>query len=94
MSDSFIGRQLHKFMKSQMAQMIQGEEDTPIALLMEAMLNEMPLRGLLMMGDGPLTREMLEALLLLINGKFFRGAGALIRAILAREPLRVDRTRS
>jgi hypothetical protein len=39
---------------------------------------------MLMSGGGPLNREILEALLLLINGKFFRGTGALIRAILSR----------
>jgi beta-glucosidase len=81
MSDSFIGRQLHNVMKSQMAKMIQSQEDTPLALLLEAVMHEMPLRGMLMTGDGPLTREMLDALLIMTNGKFLKGAGALIRAI-------------
>jgi beta-glucosidase len=81
MNGSFIGRQLYNMMRSQMAKVVQGQEDTPMALLMEAALHEMPLRGMLMLGnDGPLTREMLDALLIMINGKFFKGAGALIRA--------------
>jgi beta-glucosidase len=84
MTDSFVGRQLYRMMRSQMAKMLQGKEDTPIGLLMEAMGREMPLRGMLMSGDGPFSREMLEALLQMINGRFLRGAGALIRAILAR----------
>jgi beta-glucosidase len=81
MNGSLIGRLLHSAMKSQMARMIDGQEGTPTALLMEAMTDEMPLRGMLMMGGGPFTREMLDALLVMINGQFFRGAGALIRAI-------------
>jgi beta-glucosidase len=81
MSDSFIGRQLHKVMKSQMAKMFQGQEDTPMALLLEAMLEEMPLRGFLMMSDGRLTRDVLEALVLLINGRLFMGVSALLRTI-------------
>lgn len=81
MNGSFIGQQLYKMMKSQMAKMIQGQEDTPLGLLMEAVTHEMPLRGMLMMGDDNLTRETLDALLIMINGKFLKGAGALMRAI-------------
>ncbi|MCK4726308.1 MAG: hypothetical protein KAT29_10910, partial [Anaerolineales bacterium] len=81
MSDSFIGRQLYSYIGKQMAKMIEGQEDTPTALLMESMAREMPLRGMLMAGDGSVTREMLDALLLLLNGNFFKGAWALIKAI-------------
>jgi beta-glucosidase len=81
MRDSFIGRQLYSYIGKQMAKMIQGEEDTPTALLMESMAREMPLRGILMAGDGSITREMLDALLLLLNGNFFKGARGLIKAI-------------
>jgi beta-glucosidase len=84
MDDSFIGRQLYKLVKSQMVKMLEGHEGSPMALLMEAMSKEMPLRGMLMSREGPFTRETLEALLHVINGKFFRGAGALIRAIVSR----------
>jgi len=84
MGDSFIARQLQRMIKKQMAKMIEGMEDTPVALLMEAMAKEMPLRSMLMLGGGSLTREMLDALLVMINGKFFRGAGALIKAARAR----------
>ena len=78
MQDSFIGRQLYGMLSKQMSKMIVGQEDTPIALLMNAMMKEMPLRSMLMFGDGPLNRGMLEGLLMMINGKFFKGAGALI----------------
>jgi beta-glucosidase len=79
MTDSFIGLLLGNTMQKQMQRMVQGQEDTPIGLLMEAMAREMPLRTMLMTG-GRISREMLEALLLLINGKFFKGLGALVKA--------------
>ena len=74
MKDSFIGRQLHNFMGKQMAEMVKGQEDTPIALLMEGMAREAPLRTLLMAGNDQITRGMLDALLVMINGRFFQGA--------------------
>jgi beta-glucosidase len=81
MTDSFIARQLYGLVKKQMGQMLQGQEDTVIALLMEAMMREIPLRSMLMMGEGPLNREMLEGLLTIINGKFFKGLGTLIKGM-------------
>ena len=64
--------------------MLQGEEDTPTALLMEAVAREMPLRGMLMSGDGSITRDMLDALLVMINGRTLKGLFALIGAIRRR----------
>ena len=80
MTESLIARLLYSFLKKQMRKMFEGQEDTPFGLLMEAMSREMPLRSMLMLGDGSLTREMVEALLTMINGEFFKGAGAFIRA--------------
>jgi beta-glucosidase len=80
MNDSFIARQLYSVMRRQIAKMIAGQEGTPTALLMEAMVREMPMRSLLMMGDGPFTRETLDALLLMINGKILRGLTSFIGA--------------
>jgi beta-glucosidase len=80
MSDSFIGRQLFKTMEKQIYKMIQGQEDTPTGLLLQTMLHEMPLRGMLMMGDGSLNRGMLEALVMMINGQFLKGLVAFLKA--------------
>ncbi|MCD4673902.1 MAG: glycoside hydrolase family 3 C-terminal domain-containing protein, partial [Anaerolineaceae bacterium] len=76
LSGSFIGRQLFGVMKKQVSKMIAGQEDTPTAMLMEAMIHDMPLRGMLMMGEGPLNREMLDALVIIMNGRFFKGFGS------------------
>jgi len=85
MHDSFIGRQFYKMMQAQMAKMTQGQEDTPIALLMEAMMHEMPLRSMLMSEDSPFDREILEALLVMINGQFFKGLFALLKAVMSKK---------
>jgi beta-glucosidase len=82
MSESFIGRQLYSFMEGQIAKMIEGQEGTPTAYLMQAMVREMPLRSMLMMGEGPFNREMLNALLTMINGHFFKGLFSFIKAAI------------
>lgn len=81
LGDTFIGRQLMNVTRQQISKMIAGLEDTPTALLMHAMIKEMPLRGMLVFGGGVLNRAMLEALLVMINGKFLEGLAALLRAI-------------
>jgi len=82
MRDSFVGRLLGGYMKRQVNALIKGgDEDSPTALLLEAIVREAPLRTMLMTGDGVVSREMLDALLIMINGKFFVGLGALIKAL-------------
>lgn len=66
-------------MQKQIRQMIQGQEDTPNGLFMQVMVKEMPLRSILMMSGGPLDRRKLEALLMMINGQFFKGLGAILK---------------
>jgi beta-glucosidase len=85
MRESFIGRQLYSFMEGQIAKMIEGQEGTPTAYLMQAMVREMPLRSMLMMGEGPFNREMLIALLTMINGQFFKGLFSFIKAAIQKK---------
>jgi hypothetical protein len=59
----------------------ENDEDGPTALLLSAIVKEAPLKTMLMSSDGVLTREMLDALLIMINGKFFKGLPGLLRAI-------------
>ena len=80
MGSSITGRFLNRFMKSQIAKIMEGQEDTPTAYLMEAMVGELPLRSMAMFGEGLVSREMLNALLIMINGQFFRGLLALFKA--------------
>ena len=81
---SFVGNQLNKIMKSQVDEMIEGDKDSPTAMLMHTAAKEGPLRFLMTMGDGTLTRGMLNALLLILNGKIFRGVWSLIKAMLSK----------
>jgi len=84
LEDSVIGRIFLNMMMKQVKEMVEGEEDTPTALLMEAMVTELPLRGILMLGDGAINRGMLESLLVMINGRFFKGIAGLIKAARAK----------
>ena len=79
LTGSFIGRQLYKMMGNAIGKMIQGQEDTPTGALMRAMVQEMPMRSMLMT-PGPLDRPKLEALLLMMNGHFFKGLSGLLKA--------------
>ena len=77
MKGSFIGRRLHKTVSEQLHKMVAGQEDTPTGLLMLAMVDEMPLRAMMLFGG--LGRSQLEALLALINGRVLKGLAALLR---------------
>jgi beta-glucosidase len=79
MSSSFIARQLYKMIYYQIAKMIRDKEDTPMGALMGTMVQEMPMRSMLMAG-GPLNRPKIEALLLMMNGHFFKGLTAFIKS--------------
>ena len=79
MRHSFIGRVLHKRMSKQVQEMVSADPDSPNALMMKSMINEMPLRTLLMF-SGDLNRGMLEGLLMMINGKFFKGMAILLKS--------------
>ena len=85
MQDSFIGRLLGNFMQKQVQKMIkEGEEDNPSAILFLAMAQQAPLRLMLMTGGGAVTRDMLEALLIMSNGKFVKGLWPLLKAMRKR----------
>jgi len=79
MQHSFIGRMLHKRMNKQMQEMFGSDPDSPNARMMMAAVKETPLRFLLMFG-GDLNRGMVEGMLMMINGKFFKGLSALLKS--------------
>lgn len=75
---SFVGRQLQKMVEKQLTAIIGEEADSPNALMIQAMVSEAPLRSLLMMGGDQINRGMLDGLLLMINGRFFKGLAQLL----------------
>ena len=81
MSGSFIGRQLLKMMEKQIANMVKDDPDSATALMMRSMVNGIPLRAILMMGGDNLNREMLDGLLVMLNGNSTKGLIALLKAV-------------
>ncbi|MBL8968872.1 MAG: hypothetical protein JNG85_17850, partial [Spirochaetaceae bacterium] len=52
-----------------------------VLLMIERSLKEMPLRGLVLLGGGQLSFGLVAALLVMLNGRFFKGLGALLHAL-------------
>lgn len=78
MKNSFIGRQLGRLIRKQVQQMTAAAPESPNARMIEAVLEEAPLRTL-MIFDDRLNRGMIAGLLRMINGKFFPGLLLLLR---------------
>ncbi len=78
MSGSLIGRQLYRWLRGQVDEMV-GGEDTLMGAVVHATIKDMPLRNLMMFG-GPFNLPRVEALLMMINGRVLKGGWALIRA--------------
>ena len=81
MDDSWIGRALFWLLKKIQTRMLQGQEDSVTSLIWRAGLQAAPMRAILLLDNASLTRESLEALLVMINGNLIKGLGALIKAI-------------
>jgi beta-glucosidase len=79
MQGSFVGRQLRSYMQRELTTLV-DEADETNALLLQAMAREAPLRLMLMAGDERLSRDMLEGLLLMINGRYLKGVLALVKS--------------
>jgi len=86
MSDTFLARQLLGMMNAQVKKIYKSTngEENPMLGMVEKMLKEMPLRSLLMMSSGELKRGTLDALLMMINGKGYKGFFALLKFLTAK----------
>ena len=87
MRDSLVGRWLERMIRRNMEQMMAGMEESPTTMLFTAMMRDAPLRLLLMVSQGAFSRDMLAAILLLINRKPLRGLVALVKALWSRRPV-------
>lgn len=79
MKSTLVGAYLFRSFEKGMQKMNGPEQDTPTSKMMNAMLQEMPLRTALMMGGG-VSRGKLLALVTMMNGRFFRGLRDFLRA--------------
>ena len=71
-STTFIGRQVQNQIKKSFIKMF-GEADENTMLMVNSMVNEIPLRSLVLMGGDDFTENKLKGLLLMLNGNFFKG---------------------
>jgi beta-glucosidase len=76
MGDSFIGKQLYKFARDQAAKTVSDTGSPILGLIIGVSIQEMPLRGF----ADALGHAKVEALLLMINGHFFKGLLALLKS--------------
>lgn len=79
MRHTLVGGYLFRVFSKSIQQMLGTEQDSPTGKLMNAMLREMPLRSALMMAGG-ISREKLLALVTMMNGSFFKGLIAFLKA--------------
>ena len=78
MHDSWLARLLHRQMYAQIRKMSGHDPESPTAIMFESMAKEMPMRSLLMLGNGVFTVPMLESIMMMINGYYWKGLRALI----------------
>jgi hypothetical protein len=79
MRHTLVGGYLFRVFSKSIQQMLGTEQDSPTGKQMNAMLREMPLRSALMMAGG-ISREKLLALVTMMNGSFFKGLIAFLKA--------------
>jgi beta-glucosidase len=78
MRDSWLARLLHSQLYAQTRKMSGHDPESPTAIMFESMAKEMPMRSLLMLGGGVFSLPMLDAIMLMINGYYWKGLRALI----------------
>lgn len=80
MHDSWLARLLHSQLHAQTRKMSGHDPESPTAIMFESMAKEMPMRSLLMLGNGMFSLPLLDAIMLMINGYYWKGLRALIAA--------------
>ncbi len=80
MQHAFAARRLYKTLSKQVQEMISDDPESPHAKMIAAMMADAPLRTLMLLASDRLNRATAEALLLLINRRFFKGLAAILRA--------------
>jgi beta-glucosidase len=79
MTDTICGRMLYKLIQRKIDKMTEGgNHDEPISIMMKRVGQELPLRGMIMMNSEKLTYGMLDGVLMMINGRAWRGVRKLL----------------
>lgn len=77
-TDTKFGRRMYKMAKKQVGK-VMGDSGEDIQRMAEAMIDDMPLRMLYMLGGGKMTPRRMDGLLTMINGQFFKGLGMMLK---------------
>ncbi len=80
-SHTFIGAILNKLIHSGLKRAMNAEETETLVAQSQKMVDEMPLRQLVMVTQGKVSHRKLQILLLFINGKWFAGVARIIRTL-------------
>jgi beta-glucosidase len=80
LSGSLVGRWLASYLRGQVENLVETDPDSPSALMMRSMVQSMPLRSIGIMSGGAVPRAVLEGVLTMVNGSFFKGLIAAIKA--------------
>ena len=77
MRDTIAGRLLYKVIQRKIDRMTGGNDDEPMSIMVKRIGEELPLRGM-MMSSAKVTHGMLDGVLMMINGRAWRGMRKLL----------------
>lgn len=77
-STTWAGRLMKKQINKEMAKAYENAGSENEALMMKAMINDLPLRSIALFSDGKVGFDMIEALILVMNGHLLKGIKKLI----------------
>ncbi len=79
-SGTFIGRKLNKIIRKIMRKTVGSDNSPSMERMAEAMIRHLPVRLLAIFSRGKVTHKVVDALVLMINGKYLKGLVKLIKA--------------
>jgi beta-glucosidase len=82
LKNNFIGRRLYNQIQDGMSKMLGAENNEANRRMMEKMLDDMPLRNLMMFSGGRLSNNLVNALLLMMNRKYIPGVFKLASVLI------------
>jgi beta-glucosidase len=83
MKHTFVGGRLYAMVLSNISKMF-GEDET-MRIMAVKMVGDLPLRNMVMMSNGQFSQSMVDAILMMVNGKFFTGLYALVKEMLSKK---------
>ena len=79
---TFVGGRLYAVVLSNVNKLFAADENETFKIMAVKMVDDLPLRNMVMMSNGKFSLGMVNALLLMMNGAFFPGLFALVKQLL------------